>query len=97
MPDVLADGLLIVLKIFILHVFLRLPPSGLNLSVCFVICSLSAWSEFASELYRSSDRRLSAKFVLTFADREVSRSQRGGSPTAIISVFYPGAAAFSFK
>jgi hypothetical protein len=27
------------------------------------------WSEFASELYRSSDRRLLAKSVPTFADR----------------------------
>jgi hypothetical protein len=27
------------------------------------------WSESASELYRSSDRRLSAKCVPTFADR----------------------------
>jgi hypothetical protein len=27
------------------------------------------WPEFASELYRPSDRRLSAKLVPTFADR----------------------------
>jgi hypothetical protein len=27
------------------------------------------WPEFASELYRSSDRRLSAKLVPTFAER----------------------------
>jgi CBS-domain-containing membrane protein len=27
------------------------------------------WSEFASELYRLSDRHLSAKLVPTFADR----------------------------
>jgi hypothetical protein len=38
------------------------------------------WSESASELYRPSDRRLSAKLMSTFADREVSRSQRDGSP-----------------
>jgi hypothetical protein len=31
--------------------------------------------------------RLSAKLVPTFADREVSRSQRGVYPTAVISVF----------
>jgi hypothetical protein len=30
---------------------------------------------------------LSAKLVPTFADRRVSRSQRRGSPTAVISVF----------
>jgi hypothetical protein len=28
------------------------------------------WSESASELYRQSDRRLSAKWLPTFADRE---------------------------
>jgi hypothetical protein len=43
--------------------------------------------ESASELYRPSDRRLSAKLVPTFADRRVLHSQRGGSPTAVISVF----------
>jgi hypothetical protein len=36
--------------------------------------------ESASELHRPSYRRLSVKLVPTFADREVSRSQRGGSP-----------------
>jgi hypothetical protein len=51
----------------------------------------------ASELCRPSDRRLSAKLVLTFADRRVSRSQRGGSPTAVISISWTGAATFSFK
>jgi hypothetical protein len=43
--------------------------------------------ESASELYRPSDLRLSAKLVPRFADTGVSRSQRGGSPTAVISVF----------
>jgi hypothetical protein len=42
------------------------------------------WPESESELYRPSDRRLSAKLVSTFADREVSRSQRGGSSTVVI-------------
>jgi hypothetical protein len=28
------------------------------------------WPEYASEIYRPSDRRLSAKLVQTFADRE---------------------------
>jgi hypothetical protein len=43
--------------------------------------------ESASELYRPSDPRLSAKLVPTFADRGVSHGQCGGSPTAVISVF----------
>jgi ribosomal protein S14 len=36
--------------------------------------------ESASELYRPSDRRLSAKLVTTFAYRGVLRGQRDGSP-----------------
>jgi hypothetical protein len=42
------------------------------------------WPESARELYRPSDSCLSAKLVPTFVDREVSRCQRGGSPTAVI-------------
>jgi hypothetical protein len=38
-----------------------------------------------SELYQSSDRRLSAKLVPAFADRGVLRSQHGGSTMAVIS------------
>jgi hypothetical protein len=45
------------------------------------------WPEFASDLYRPSGRDLSAKLVPTFVDRGASRSQRGGSPMAVISVF----------
>jgi hypothetical protein len=45
------------------------------------------WHEFASELYRPSDRRFSAKLVPTAAGRGVSRIQRGGFSTAVISVF----------
>jgi hypothetical protein len=37
------------------------------------------WLESASELYRLRDRRMLAKLVPTFADRGMSRSQRGGS------------------
>jgi hypothetical protein len=48
---------------------------------------LTPWLESASELYRPSDRRLSAKLVPTFADRGVSLGQCGGSPTAVISRF----------
>jgi hypothetical protein len=43
--------------------------------------------ESASELHRSSDYLLSAKFLSNFVDRGVSRSQHGGSPTAVISFF----------
>jgi hypothetical protein len=44
------------------------------------------WPESASELHRPSDRLLSAKLVPFSADRGASCSQRGGSPTAVISV-----------
>jgi hypothetical protein len=47
------------------------------------------WLWSASELYRPSERRLSAKLVPTFADRGVSRNHLGGSPTAVISVYRP--------
>jgi hypothetical protein len=43
--------------------------------------------EFARELYRPSDHRLSAKLMPTFANRGVLRSQRGGSTLALMSVF----------
>jgi hypothetical protein len=45
------------------------------------------WPESANELYRPSDRRLSAKLVPTFADRGVSRAQRDGSlrPYSLVS------------
>jgi hypothetical protein len=39
----------------------------------------TSWPESAGELYRPSDRRLSAKLVSTFADRGVPRGQRDGS------------------
>jgi hypothetical protein len=45
------------------------------------------WSESASELYRLSDRRLSAKWLPTFADRGVPHGQRHGSLQAVFSVF----------
>ena len=38
-------------------------------------------------LGRQSGRRLSAKLLLTFADRGVSRGQRNGSPRPLISVY----------
>jgi hypothetical protein len=46
------------------------------------------WSGVSEcELYRPSDRRLSANVVVSFADRGMPRSQRGGSPTAVIALF----------
>jgi hypothetical protein len=53
--------------------------------------------ESTRELYRLSDNCLSAKLVQTFTDRGMLRSQRGKSPTVVISVFYTGSATFSFK
>jgi hypothetical protein len=44
-----------------------------------IIYMITPWPESTSELYRPSDRRLSSKLVPTFANRGVSRSQRGGS------------------
>ena len=55
------------------------------------------WPYSASELYRQSGRRRSAKLVPTFADRGVSRGQRKGSPRPLISVFWTRAATFLFK
>jgi hypothetical protein len=46
----------------------------------------TVWPESASDLYRPSYRRLSAKLVPTYADKGVPCSQRGGSPTTVISV-----------
>jgi hypothetical protein len=62
-------------------VIYNLMPPGL----CSCLMQLSStkqipWPESASELYRPSDRRLLAKLVPTFAERGMSRSQRGRSP-----------------
>jgi hypothetical protein len=48
---------------------------------------MTQWPDSASELYRPSDRRLSAKLVSTFEDRGMSRSQPGSSSTAVSSPF----------
>jgi hypothetical protein len=45
------------------------------------------YPESASELHRLRDCCLSEKLVPTFSARHVSLSQRGGSPTAVISGF----------
>jgi hypothetical protein len=51
------------------------------------------WSESASELYRPSDHRLSAKWLPTFADTGATWSA-WQIPTAVFSVFYTRAATF---
>jgi hypothetical protein len=51
---------------------------------------------FSSELYRPSDRRLSAKLVPTFADRGC-RVVSATDPAAVNSVFLTGAATFLLK
>jgi hypothetical protein len=61
--------------------------SGLSSSAQLRKQKQTHWPESASEPNRPSDHRLSAKLVPTFVDRGVSRSQRGGSNTAVISVF----------
>jgi hypothetical protein len=49
----------------------------LSLSIYIQTNKQTPWSESASELYRPSDRRLSAKWLPTFAER-VPRGQRDG-------------------
>jgi hypothetical protein len=55
------------------------------------------WPQSASELYRPSGSRLFANLVPTFADRRVSRSERGGSLTAVISGFLDRSRYFFFQ
>jgi hypothetical protein len=57
------------------HSNTRRAISGRNTHQCYIRKYISdnkltsTWPESASELYRPSDRRLSAKLVPTFADR----------------------------
>jgi hypothetical protein len=46
-----------------------LPRNFISLFLVFISVKKTPWLESASELYRPSDRRLSAKLVPTFADR----------------------------
>jgi hypothetical protein len=62
---------------------------NLTITVLDISHKKTPWPESTSELYQPSDRCLSAKLVPTFADRGVSRSQRPGSPTAVISISRP--------
>ena len=68
--------------------------SFLKLLHWFWIHKVTPWPQSASELYRQSGRRRSAKLVPTFADRGVSRGQCNGSPRSLISVFWTGVATF---
>jgi hypothetical protein len=54
--------------------------------LCLGLEEIKKW--ILCEIYGPSDHRLLAKLVSTFADREVSRCERGGSPTAVISIYY---------
>jgi hypothetical protein len=51
----------------------------------------------ARDLYRLSDRLLSAKIVKTFSDKGLSRGQRNGFILLLNSVFYMGVAIISSK
>jgi hypothetical protein len=53
-------------------------PLQINLP-CVKFKKKTPWPEFASEIYRPSDRRLSAKLMPTFAGWRVPRGQRDGS------------------
>jgi hypothetical protein len=54
-------------------------PNSLWGRTSFLYNRQTPWPQSASELYRPSDRRLSAKLVSTFADRRVSSGQCGRS------------------
>jgi hypothetical protein len=58
---------------------------------------VTSWSESVSELYRPNDRRLSAKFVPTFADRGVVVWSARWNPTAVFSVFLDRSRYFFFQ
>jgi hypothetical protein len=72
----------IVLCLF--HSFMAIP--AVHMQNDLFLHKQTPYPESASELYEPSEPRLPAKFVQTLADRGMSRSQRGGSPTAVVSV-----------
>jgi hypothetical protein len=84
------------LLMFLRPGLLRLTPV-LALIIQCLSNKRTQWPESASELYRPSDRRLSAKLVLALVDRGVLRSQLSGSLMGVISVYWTGAATFSSK
>jgi hypothetical protein len=84
--------------------FLSLP--GLELSPLCRPARLLYWGSLqnkkrglysASELHRLSDHDWSANLVATFADRGVSRGQRGGSHAVVNLSFLAQSRYFSFK
>jgi hypothetical protein len=93
----LRDSILLSLRIYreglkearkcVIQDMLDLPNRTPECYCCPSHPNQTPWPESGSELYQSSYRRLSAKLVPTFAHRRVSRSQRGGSPTAVLPAF----------
>jgi hypothetical protein len=71
------------------HATYRQDGGLISLVIYFRNKAKSPWPEYASELYRSSDRSMSAKLVPTFADIGVSRGQDDGSPRPYFRVSRP--------
>jgi hypothetical protein len=59
----------------------------INVTPLYISGLKTPWPESESELYRPSDRRLSAKLVPTFADKGVPRGERDGSLRPLFSDF----------
>jgi hypothetical protein len=75
-------------------VFLYSFPQALKYATLSSFLDVSSHSNIASELYRPSHRRFSARLVRTFADRGhcvVNTTD----PQAVFSIFWTGAAIFS--
>ena len=68
-----------------------------NMHLKTIYIKLTPWPQSASELYRQSGRRRSAKLVPTFADRGVSRGQRNGSPRSFNLCFLDRSRYFLFE
>jgi hypothetical protein len=73
----------------------QVVPWGLVTSKIVPCLILNSVAESASKPYRPSDHRLSEKLMSTFADRGCHVVSE--IPMAVFSVFYTGAATFSFK
>jgi hypothetical protein len=58
----------------------------IRMNILSIICRKNSVAWVPSELYRLSERWLSAKLVPNFADRGVPCGQREGSPTAVFSM-----------
>jgi hypothetical protein len=65
-----CDQQLSVISFFVFHLLYLVRTKDSHLVVWYIRREKQTpWSESASELYRPSDRRLSAKLLPTFADR----------------------------